>query len=212
MLNSASNVVVGRSRRRSHLDPQCGREPMPIVPTCSTGHPSASLVPTVGLRGLWRTRYAPGVACHSRAAEASRMPPRELHQAFCQGLSSIGGLSWLVSKSHPDIFITLSLIRAVNVASIIDTLIFWKFPRLTTKFLDGVDSAGSTCQTSHQSRVNFFSDTDLHPGPKSDRRILRNPAQAVDCGYCSHPLHCLRSSFLLLANLRHSRSSGTSPS
>lgn len=98
MLIFASNVVVGRSRRRSHLDPQCGREPMPIVPTCSIGNPSASLVPTVGLRGLWRTRYAPGMAYQSRAAELSRMPRRELHQAFCQGLSSIDGLSWLASN------------------------------------------------------------------------------------------------------------------
>lgn len=62
------------------------------------------------------------------------------------------------------------------------TLIFWKPSRLTTRFIDDVDSMGSTCQTSHQPRVNFFPHTDLNTGSKSDRRMLTNPAQAVDCG------------------------------
>lgn len=62
------------------------------------------------------------------------------------------------------------------------TLIFWKPSRLTTRFIDDIDSMGSTCQTSHQPRVNFFPHTDLNTGSKSDRRMLTNPAQAVDCG------------------------------
>lgn len=116
---------------------------------------------------------------------------------------------WLVlagQQSHPDICCHTIIISGLE-------------RRINDRYVDILETPTPYNQTSgrltacaqHVRRVINRGPTslhaDLHTGPKSVRRMLVNPAQTVDCG--SHPLHCPRSSFL--ANLRRSRSSGTSP-